>query len=194
MSGLKNPTAFYNSLRAHLFEGPISQTQVNGIDAILTGISQADWPIAWAAYGFATAFWETNKTMEPVKEAYWLSEDWRRKNLRYYPWYGRGLVQTTWERNYQHTDDVLDLNGTLMKTPDLLLTLAVAVPALVHGMSEGWYSGRKLSDTLPRDRLATKEEFRLSRPIINGHDKDSTIADIAMEWQDALSPEVGNWA
>ena len=42
-----------------------------------------------AAYVLATAYWETNRTMKPVEEAYWLSEEWRRKNLRYYPWHGQ---------------------------------------------------------------------------------------------------------
>lgn len=40
------------------------------------------------AYVLATVDWETNKTFKPVKEAYWLSENWRKKNLRYYPFYG----------------------------------------------------------------------------------------------------------
>ena len=52
------------------------------------------------AYVLATVEWETNKTFKPVKEAYWLSEDWRRANLRYYPYYGRGFVQLTWKNNY----------------------------------------------------------------------------------------------
>jgi hypothetical protein len=38
-----------------------------------------------ASYILATAFWETARTMHPVREAYWLSESWRRSNLRYYP-------------------------------------------------------------------------------------------------------------
>ncbi len=42
------------------------------------------------AYVIATVEWETGNTFKPVKEAYWLSEDWRRRNLRYYPYFGRG--------------------------------------------------------------------------------------------------------
>lgn len=40
------------------------------------------------AYVLATTEWETANTFKPVKEAYWLSEEWRRKNLRYFPFYG----------------------------------------------------------------------------------------------------------
>lgn len=38
----------------------------------------------------------------PVREAYWLSEAWRAANLRYYPDYGRGLMQCTWPDNYEY--------------------------------------------------------------------------------------------
>ena len=48
-------------------------------------------------YLLATAFWQTARTMQPVDEAFWLSEAWRKKNLRYWPWYGRGHCQLTWE-------------------------------------------------------------------------------------------------
>lgn len=53
------------------------------------------------AYVLATVEWETAKTFKPVREAFWLSEAWRKKNLRYYPFYGRGYVQLTWEKNYK---------------------------------------------------------------------------------------------
>jgi len=45
---------------------------------------------------------ETASTFAPVREAFWLDEAWRRDNLtRYYPYYGRGYVQITWESNYR---------------------------------------------------------------------------------------------
>lgn len=43
---------------------------------------------------------ETASTFMPVREAFWLTEEWRKANLRYYPWYGRSLIQLTWESNY----------------------------------------------------------------------------------------------
>ena len=49
----------------------------------------------------ATVAIETASTFSPVREAFWLSEDWRRANLRYYPYYGRGFIQLTWESNYR---------------------------------------------------------------------------------------------
>src|SRR5690554_6137901 len=73
------------------------------------------------AYLLATAMRETGHTMKPVKEAYWLSEAWRKKNLRYYPWYGRGYVQLTWEENYKKAQKILGLGTKLTDNPDSVM-------------------------------------------------------------------------
>jgi hypothetical protein len=51
------------------------------------------------AYVLATTEWETDHTFKPVREAFWKDEAWRQVNLRYYPYYGRGYMQLTWEDN-----------------------------------------------------------------------------------------------
>lgn len=46
----------------------------------------------------------------PVREAYWMDEEWRRANLaQYYPWYGRGLNQRTWRTGYLATGRLIAL-------------------------------------------------------------------------------------
>ena len=57
-------------------------------------------------YIIATVQHETNNTFKPIKEAYWLSEGWRKRNLRYYPYYGRGYVQITWRENYEKFSNI----------------------------------------------------------------------------------------
>ncbi len=82
-----------------------------------------DWPFIYAglqAYGIAdyntcraaiaTIAIETAHKFVPVREAFWLDdaygyefgEAWRANNLRYYPYYGRGHIQLTWEDNYKY--------------------------------------------------------------------------------------------
>jgi putative chitinase len=129
---------------------------------------------------------------EPVREAYWTSEGWRKANLRYYPWYGRGYVQCTWEANYRRADAELGLGGKLLADADLMLKPEIAAPTMVKGMEEGWFSSHKLADTLPEDKPATLEQFTASRPIINGHDKAELIAGYADKFQAAL--QKGGWA
>lgn len=74
---------------------------------------------------------ETASTFEPVREAFWLDEAWRAANLRYYPFYGRGFIQLTWESNYRaYTDKLRALWGadapSLIDTPDIALDPDVA--------------------------------------------------------------------
>jgi Chitinase class I len=132
------------------------------------------------AYVLATAYWETAKTMKPVKEAFWLSEDWRKKNLRYYPWYGRGFVQLTWERNYVKAGK--ELNVDLTTNPDKVMEPYISAQILIVGMIEGWFTGKKLSDYI----TLQKSDFKGARRIINGVDKDDEIAEIAKKYDDDL--------
>lgn len=177
---LKDPAAFFAHIRGKL--GALDQDQVNGFNDLLTAMSP--WSLYDAAYGLATAWWETNKTMQPVREAYWLSEDWRKKNLRYYPWYGRGYVQLTWDYNYQKADDELGLGGDLFADPDLAMKADIAAQIMVRGMDEGWFTGKKNSDYAGRDYVAR-------RKMINGTDHDDDIASIAEIMEAALT--AGGW-
>lgn len=142
------------------------------------------------AYVIATAWWESAQTMHPVKEAYWLSEEWRKENLRYYPWYGRGLVQTTWEDNYKKIAVAMGLpEDTFTKNPDLLLEFEYALPALFVGMEKGIYTGKDLNDYIDEIDESDSEdlrEYKNARRIVNGTDKDDEIAKLALLFEKAL--------
>ena len=134
-----------------------------------------------AAYILATARWETAHTMKPVMEAFWLSDEWRRKNLRYYPWHGRGYVQLTWEANYISAGKKLGKN--LTSNPDVVMQPAIAAEILVRGSMEGWFTKHKLTDHVN----ATKTDYVNARRVINGTDKAHDIAKLAREYEAALS-------
>jgi hypothetical protein len=126
-----------------------------------------------AAYVLATTQWETNQTFEPVREAYWLSEEWRKSNLRYYPYYGRGFVQLTWKKNYEKYSKILGVD--MVAEPDIAMRPNVALFVLVHGFKTGAFTGRKITDYIDE----TKTDFVQARRCINGTDKAHEIADIA---------------
>lgn len=177
---------FFDAVRKPLF-GRLKATQVSGMEAKLKAFKEAGWPVAFAAYGLATSYHETGKRMQPVREGFDVSDTWRRKNLRYYPHYGRGDVQLTWETNYQRADKELGLGGKLVNNLDLALDPDISARILVEGMTEGWFSkGQTLKRYLPTDRPATLAEFTKARPIVNVHDKDALIAGYAIKFQDAL--------
>ena len=81
--------AFFKSIRKSLF-GKLTSSQVEGIEAKIKAFKEAGWPVSWAAYALATSYHETAGKMVPVREGLNASEAWRKKTLRYYPWYGRG--------------------------------------------------------------------------------------------------------
>lgn len=197
---MNSEAKFFDSVRAGILGPTLSAGEVEGCSNILKAM--AGTPIAFVAYALATAYHETNSTMQPVREAYWLSEDWRKKNLRYWPWYGRGYVQLTWEGNYVKADEELTQAGLikageLVGNPDLAMRPDIAAFILRRGMTEGWFSGDKkgrhtLARYLPAKGPATLAQFTAARPIINLHDKDLIIARAAMLFQAAAT--AGGWA
>lgn len=133
-----------------------------------------------AAYVLATAKWETAHTMKPVEEAFWLSDEWRRKNLRYYPWHGRGYVQLTWRQNYKRAAQ--ELSVPLDREPELALDSHVAAKVLVKGCRDGWFTAKRLADYITLQR----SDFKGARRIVNGTDKAAQIAALAREYDAAL--------
>lgn len=176
------------TIRARLSK--LSTSQVRGINVVLAAADGL--PLSYAAYMLATAWHETNKTMLPVVEAYWLSEDWRRQHLRYYPWHGRGYVQLTWEANYRKADKALSLGGSLVKNPDRAMEPEIAAQIMRRGMVEGWFTGVTLSNCLPTAGMAARAQYIHARTIINGRDKDDLIEDYAQVFERALRD--GGWA
>lgn len=185
--------AFFGTVRAKL--GSLKPPQVAGLQTVLAACSGA--PLAHAAYMLATAWHETNKTMQPVREAYWLSETWRKKNLRYWPWYGRGYVQLTWEGNYRRADkECADAGmtqpGDLLGDADLAMRPDIAALIMRKGMDEGWFTGVRNRAVMPSQGVATRQQYMDARTIINGRDKADLIEDYAQAFERALRD--GGWA
>jgi hypothetical protein len=191
----RNPTALGDGAKffeaVHGLTGALSPPQVDGFQTLLQAFGVARWPLSWASYGLATAYHETNATMQPVREAYWLSEDWRKTHLGYYPWYGRGYVQLTWQKNYARADEELHLGGALVANADLALKADIAARVMVHGMEQGWFTGKKLADYLPLSGRAGFDAYREARRIINGTDAAEKIAKEAQSFEAALLE--GDW-
>ena len=177
---MKMTTGRFSILRKSF--GSLNQDQVDNINLIIEYCNKYSLEYNQAAYVLATAWHETNQTMLPVIEAYWLSEDWRKKNLRYYPWYGRGFVQLTWQYNYKLADKKLGLNGEMLKKPSLAQVPKYAAEILVLGSKEGWFTKKKLSDYITR----TTKDYKNARRIINGVDKAQKLANEATIFEKAL--------
>ena len=174
--------AFFKTVRP-VFGGALKQSQVDGLHMLLAACR--DMPVTWAAYALATAFHETAHTMQPIAEyGKGKGRPYGRPGKYGQAPYGRGYVQLTWDANYERADRELGLDGALLKNFDLALQPTVAGHILARGMTEGWFTGKKLADYLPGDYVG-------ARKIINGTDRAAQIAEYARRFEAALT--VSGW-
>jgi len=179
---------FFDSIRYYLAGGSLTQGQVDGANLLLAwfDLQNPDLPDQhhlddrMLAYCFATAWHETAFTLQPVVES---GGESYLKSKPYYPWYGRGLVQLTWDYNYQKQDDKLHLKGALMANPDLALDPTLATTILLLGMADGDFTGKRLGDYFTDDLT----DWYNARRIVNGTDKANEIASYAEKFCNAIT-------
>lgn len=175
--------------------GPWEQSQVNGLDALLTFLEndrEVEDP-RWAAYMLATAKHETANTWRPIAErgprSYF---DKYEPNTRIgsqlgnvkpgdgYLFRGRGYPQLTGRRNYLVMGQRLVL--PLLAEPDLAMVPSVAYRIMSLGMREGLYTGKALEDFIN----PALKDYRQARRIVNGMDRADLIAGYATDIEAAL--------
>lgn len=135
------------------------------------------------AYVLATVEHETNRSFQPVQEAYYLGRSRAEaycRSRRYYPYHGRGYVQLTWKANYQAYGALLQRD--LLGRPDLAMEPEVALFVLVHGFKTGAFTGRRITDFIH----ATGCDYVAARGCINGRDRADDIAALAEAYEAAL--------
>lgn len=189
---IRDAQAFFGGVK--VVTGRLSQPQVDTINQVLQAAKH--WPLPWVAYALATAWHEAR--LIPQRE-------WGRGNGRRYgrpgkyghvP-YGRGLVQITWDYNYEWLDKAasdagLIPPGALLQDFDLALRPDIAVLALLTGLEEGRYNpkGKGIAAYIP-NRLATRADYVAARWLVNLQDKADLIAGHALKFGAALHR--GGW-
>ena len=177
---------FFDEVRKNIAGGRLTPGQVGGLDALLAATQGLD--VRHRAYLLATAWHETAFTMQPIIE---------RGSRRYFDKYepgtrigrdlgntrsgdgflyrGRGYVQITGRRNYLRASQ--ELENDFISYPARALNPALAAKILVSGCTEGWFTGKKLSDY---------PDYVSMRRVVNGTDKASQIAMYAYAFERAL--------
>lgn len=178
---------FFDAIRP-TFGGKLTAEQVQGLEIILTATDGL--PVSHRAYLLATTVIETDHTMQPIyelgKRSYFNKYEPGTKigavlgNTNRgdgYLFRGRGYAQLTGRTNYIKAGKKLGIN--LVDGPDAALSPMIAARVLVQGSSEGWFTGKKLSDYLPGDYVN-------ARRVINGTDRAKEIAALAVVFEKAL--------
>lgn len=203
-----NRRFFFDTVRRQLFAGRLAQGQVNGMTAILDKweAESPDDDDRHLAYMLATAYHETARTMQPVRETLadsdekaiaildrafaqgrlpWVSTPYWRRDGEAKSWLGRGLVQITHKRNYAELSAVAFVD--LVEEPDLAMRMDVALNIMFGGMRRGMFTGRALSDCFN----ASREDWRGARRIINSLDRAEAVADYGRSFYGAIGYTVG---
>jgi len=173
-----------------LFSNKFSQSQVDGINHILSAITEAGIiDLRYIAYMLATCFHETAKTMQPIPEygrgkGYDYGKKLKMSRKAYTVpdqiFYGRGLVQLTWFENYDAMGKLLKVD--LLNHPDLALDPTISAQIMIKGMIKGFFTGKALSNYFNEKTT----DWINARKIINGLDKASLIADYAKVFHNGL--------
>lgn len=175
---------FISFLESKKIQRILTPQQKNNIsDLIFTSVELGITDIRMIAYLLATVHWETDKTYLPIEEygkgrnkSYGIPHKITGK-----AYYGRGYCQITWYDNYERFTKILkkyNINVDLVKNPEKALDPQIAKYIIIHGMKEGSFTGRKLSDYFDDN----KTDWYNARRIINGVDKAVIIKDIATEF------------
>jgi len=194
---------FYGAVRP-MFGGTLSAVQVQVIGAILDAAVGA--PREHIAYILATAFCESDMTPKRENMNYTaarIRQVWpKRPAAVAFAGNPRGLANFVYgDRlgNRRGTDDGWDYRGGgidqltgrdnyakigIAAAPETILIPAVAVKSIIHGMTTGRYTGKKLADY----DSAAGFDYTAARAIINGDGKlnGEKYAGYAREFEAAL--------
>jgi hypothetical protein len=166
---------FFDVVRANLFHGGMTQSQVDGMEAILAAweANPRSDNLRHLSYPLATTAHETGFTMQPIEEY------GKGSGMEYgkvdpetgQTYYGRGYVQLTWRDNYARADQELGFSGdgSCEWQAENALDPETAAEVMFQGMEEGWFrSDSKGKQTLERYFSDTADDSYGAREIING--------------------------
>lgn len=195
---------FFDGIRSQPFKGKLKAATVKGITAILDEWERRGLKdLRWLAYMLATVLRECGEDMLPVREGFKANDAAarayvKRQGYRYAKvvngqvYYGRGLVQLTWDYNYKAMTELLQKEGIadetgvtcdLVNRPDLALRPDIAAFIMFEGMIRGTFTKKKLADYF----TPTKTDWRNARRIINGTDHADEIAANAKHFHSDLA-------
>ena len=181
---LINRRFFFTQVRRKMFSNDLRQSQVDGLNAILDDGRRNTPPMTTLARLRPSDDLSRNRSAHAADEEYG-----KGRGIPYgkpdpttgQVYYGRELVQLTWECNYKTLTDLLGVD--FVNHPDLALELDNATNIMFIGMIKGLFTSKSLSDYFNQ----TTEDWVNAPKIINGLDKAQAIAMYGHNFYSALS-------
>jgi hypothetical protein len=191
-----NRKKFFDTVRESLFNGVLTQRQVDGMNYLLDAwekyfeAAAGKQSIPWLSYAMATCHHETAYLHSPIEEYGKGSGKEYGETVppHWVAYYGRGFVQCTWLSNYQKAEKILretyHLECPCVEYPSRMLEHLPAALTMYDGLIGGWFTGAKLADFFNEK----KEDPYEARTCVNGHDHASTIESYYWKFKEALAP------
>lgn len=198
---------FFREYRA-AFPGTLTQPTVDGLNYVLARIEMDGLGVygTLEAIAYSLATWKHESghvtpeglvAFQPIREILAKAgTKLGRNQARYKPYYGRGLVQVTWQDNYRRIGDLPGIKGltvqgvkidgaALVRKPDLMLDPELSYLAAREGMRLGLYRPpNKLSMFFKSGKPPL---YVQARDIVNGgRDKADLIASYARAFERIL--------
>lgn len=190
-----NRSKFFTTIRNDFFNGKLSQSHVDNVNAILDEWERTGrTDLRQLGYILATTYHETAKTMAPIEEygrgaGRKYGKKVKMDGTPYHTpdkiFFGRGYVQLTWYENYDKMGKLLGID--LLNHPEYALTPHWSVKIMFEGMFtaksfKGDFTGKHLDQYFNK----TTEDWVNARRIINGLDQADRIAGYGRKFYDAL--------
>lgn len=161
---------FFDAIRVRQFGGEMALKQVQGMEHKLD-VWERDYPNSdprCLANCLAQNYHETGAEMWPIEE---YGKGVGKKYGKPDPvsgkiYYGRGDIQLTWAENYKKADKELKLTGmrSVYLYPANALDPEISAMIMFRGMTEGWFTGKKLGTYFSDAR----DDPYGARDIVNG--------------------------
>lgn len=153
---MTNLNLYFNAVRASLFAGAMTRQQVDGQIVIISHWDSqfSGDDLRWLAYMLATTYHECARKMWPIREiGKGKGKKYGKADENGNVFYGRGFVQLTWKENYAKASNALGLidDRDLVLYPDLALDSLIATRVMFRGMTEGWFTNKRLAQYFSED-------------------------------------------
>ena len=174
----------------HNYFGSINQSQVDGLEFLLSKFDNENFTPEQVAYMLATVKWETAHTFQPIQERgtwwyfrYLIGKLGIRNLIEANKYKGRGYVQITGRTNYEKFS--LILQDDFITYPMRVLLPETSYKIMIYGFINGSFTGKKITDYIDGDKL----DYFNARRIINGTDKAGIIQGYAEKIFEGLKYE-----
>ena len=174
----------------HNYFGSINQSQVDGLEFLLSKFDNENFSAEQVAYMLSTVKHETAHTFQPIEERggynyfrYLIGKLGIRSLAEANKYKGKGYIMITGRTNYEKFS--LILQDDFITNPLRVMLPEIAYKIMIYGFVNGSFTGKKLTDYIDGDKL----DYYNARRIINGLDKAVLISGYADKIYNCLKYE-----